>query len=78
MPYVVEWPVIERADSSVPRAVPDVTGRSLRDAARVLHQAGLRVRVDGWGVVHSLDPEPGTTVAPGTVVTVRAVERRSR
>ncbi len=78
VPYVVEWPVIERADSSVPRAVPDVTGRSLRDAARVLHQAGLRVRVDGWGVVHSLDPEPGTTVAPGTVITVRAVERRSR
>jgi membrane peptidoglycan carboxypeptidase len=78
VPYVVEWPVIERADSSVPRPVPDVTGRSLRDAARVLHRAGLHVRVDGWGVVYSLDPEPGTTVAPGTVVTVRAVERSSR
>ncbi len=78
VPYVVEWPVIERADSSVPRPVPDVTGRSLRDAARVLHRAGLRVRVDGWGGVYSRDPEPGTTVAPGTVVTVRAVERSSR
>jgi cell division protein FtsI (penicillin-binding protein 3) len=76
VPYVVEWPVAEVPDTLSPRRVPNVVGRSLREAARRLHAAGLRVRVEGWGVVESVEPRPGTTVEPGTLITVRARERR--
>jgi cell division protein FtsI (penicillin-binding protein 3) len=76
VPYVVEWPLSEIPDTLSPRRVPDVVGRPLRDAARRLHEAGLRVRVVGWGVVRSVEPRPGTTVEPGSLITVRASERR--
>ncbi len=78
VPYVVEWPPRESQDSTVPSTVPDVAGASLRDAARALHRAGLRMRVEGWGTVTRADPPAGTRVAPGTLVTVTARERGRR
>ncbi|UCF41073.1 MAG: transpeptidase family protein [Gemmatimonadota bacterium] len=78
VPYVVEWPPQEARDPAAPSTVPDVTGSSLRDAARALHRAGLRMQVEGWGTVTRTDPPAGTRLAPGTLVTVTARERGRR
>jgi cell division protein FtsI (penicillin-binding protein 3) len=52
--------------------VPAVAGRSLRDAALVLHQWGFRVHVEGSGrVVRSL-PAAGDSLAAGRTVTLFA------
>lgn len=55
--------------------VPDVIDLSLRDAVRALHAAGVRVQVDGAGVVNAMWPDAGATVAQGTLVRIRAVTR---
>lgn len=75
----VPWPAGTAAgagDSSC--TVPDVRGLTLRAAARRLHEAGLRMRLTGWGVVRSVDPAPGTIVLRGTPVRVAADVQRSR
>ncbi len=69
-PYVVSWPPPDRPDSASSRTVPDVTGLSLRAAARRLHQEGLRMRLTGWGIVQHTDPAAGAVVPPGTLVEV--------
>ena len=71
-PWVTAWPRTARADSATERTVPDVAGATLRDAARQLHNAGLRVRIEGWGTVEGTDPTAGTAVPAGTVVQVTA------
>jgi stage V sporulation protein D (sporulation-specific penicillin-binding protein) len=48
-------------------AVPDLTGKTLREAVQDLVQANLKVKVVGSGVVETQTPEPGTLVAYGTV-----------
>jgi cell division protein FtsI (penicillin-binding protein 3) len=75
LPYVVAWPLNTQPVSLVGRAVPDVRGARLRDAARELHQQGLQARVKGWGTVVATDPAPGTVVAPGTAVELVAKDR---
>lgn len=52
-----------------PRAVPDVTGASLRDAVRALHDAGFRVVVER-GRAGRVEPAPGTLLRPGALVRV--------
>lgn len=74
VPFVVPWPPPHAGDSAVAARVPDVRGLALRDAARRLHRAGLRVRLAGWGTVRDLDPAPGASVAPGALVTVRGTQ----
>jgi len=61
-----------RAPAEPARSVPDVAGRSLRDAARTLHRRGFRVVVRGWGVVHHSWPAAGASAAAGSVVTLFA------
>jgi cell division protein FtsI (penicillin-binding protein 3) len=58
--------------SRAPRAVPDLIGLSLRDAAHALHLAGFRVRVAGSGRVVRSAPAAGTIIAPGASVRVVA------
>lgn len=72
VPYIVEWPPPVGREAGAPRAVPDVAGLGLRAAARELHRAGLRVRVEGWGRVVHTDPRAGARVPVGTLVTVVA------
>jgi cell division protein FtsI (penicillin-binding protein 3) len=62
----------EDRDQDVKRDVPDVSGRSLRDAVRTLHAAGFRVRVEGSGRVASTAPVAGRSVTVGAEVVVRA------
>ncbi len=78
VPYVVAWPVPEESEVLALRPVPDVAGLSLRQAARALHRAGLRVRIRGWGRVIRSDPAPGVPVAPGTMILLEAAEWSSR
>ncbi len=81
VPYVVPWPY--RPDSAAPafppspsarsrRVVPDVAGRDLRDAVRVLHQRGFRVLLQGWGVARRTAPAAGDSAAAGSAVTLIA------
>ncbi len=53
-------------------SIPDVVDQPLRDAVRVLHAAGVRVQVDGSGVVVATWPEAGAAVAQGSLVRVLA------
>jgi beta-lactam-binding protein with PASTA domain/tRNA A-37 threonylcarbamoyl transferase component Bud32 len=60
-----------------PVAVPDVSGRSVDDATAVLQQAGFAVSTDNRndenvpkGNVVGTDPAQGTSVAPGSTVTI--------
>ncbi len=76
VPYVVRWPYVpDSAVTAAPRAVPDVTGRSVREAVKMLHRRGFHVVVKGAGVAHHTWPAAGASVAVGTTVTVFA-ERR--
>jgi cell division protein FtsI (penicillin-binding protein 3) len=75
--WVTPWPAEARgATPEEARAVPDVEGRTLRDAAKVLHAAGFRVRVSGWGVVQRTEPAAGARAARGSLVVVRAASSR--
>jgi len=79
VPYVVTIPTpVPLPDSErvqPARAVPDVTGRPLREAARTLHRRGFRVVVKGWGVVHHSWPAAGANAAAGSTVTLFAEPR---
>ncbi|HUE97249.1 MAG TPA: penicillin-binding transpeptidase domain-containing protein [Longimicrobiaceae bacterium] len=60
----------EGAGTTAP--VPDLTGLSLREAARRAHGAGFAVRVRGGGVVREMSPSPGSELKRGSMVTVTA------
>ncbi len=68
----VAWPY-QRADSSgAPRPVPNVAGRSVRDAALALHRRGFRMSLQGMGRVIRTSPAAGHSARPGSSVTVWA------
>lgn len=73
--YIVAWPPPDSLRERRDRPVPDVRGMSLRQAARVLHRAGFRVGVSGFGTVSEMSPPPGTARRPGSLVSLTA--RRS-
>jgi len=50
--------------------VPDVRGRSMRDASLQMSAAGLRIVVAGTGLAVSQDPQPGEQVDAATIVRV--------
>ena len=52
-------------------SVPDVIGRSMRDAAALLSQAGLTIAIEGTGYAVAQDPPKGSGVHYGSVVRVR-------
>jgi membrane peptidoglycan carboxypeptidase len=52
--------------------VPDVAGRPVRSAAFALHQRGLRVRVDGSGLVRRTVPAAGDSLPAGKTVVLYA------
>jgi beta-lactam-binding protein with PASTA domain len=78
VPYVVSWPYTpDTARAQAERAVPNVTGKPLREAARALHARGFKVVVKGWGVVHHTWPAAGEDAVAGSTVTVFAEPRPS-
>ncbi|HHU30143.1 MAG: penicillin-binding transpeptidase domain-containing protein [Bacillota bacterium] len=50
--------------------VPDLQGKSMREAGEILNWLGLRINSTGTGVVVRQDPEAGTQVPAGSVVDV--------
>jgi cell division protein FtsI (penicillin-binding protein 3) len=76
VPYVITWPYAPDTTRAQPaRAVPDVTGRPLREAVLALHRRGFRVVLKGWGVVHHTWPAGGDSAALGSTVTIFAEPR---
>jgi cell division protein FtsI (penicillin-binding protein 3) len=70
--YVVELPAPARSAAaapiaSTPRAIPNVNGLSVRQAVRLLHSAGFRVRLV-TASSSGTSPAAGTLAAPGTLV----------
>lgn len=70
---VLSWPLAP-ADSGTELAsapVPPVAGSPLRDGVRLLHQAGMHVRLRGSGsTILRTDPDAGAALARGATVTV--------
>jgi hypothetical protein len=71
-PVVVSLPYRAPQQSDAPRPVPDVTGRSIREAALALHRRGFRVSLRGLGRVVRTVPEAGQSARPGSAVLVLA------
>jgi cell division protein FtsI (penicillin-binding protein 3) len=74
--YVIPWPYApDSGQAQPPQTVPDVTGRPLREAARVLHRRGFHVVVKGWGAIHHTWPAAGESAPAGSTVTIFAEPR---
>lgn len=71
---VLSWPYQPDRHSAVTRAVPEVAGRSVREAALALHRRGFRVSVRGLGRVSRTLPAAGESAKAGTAVIVWADE----
>ncbi len=75
MPRVVlSWPYQPDRQSAVTRAVPEVGGRPVREAALALHRRGFRVSLHGLGRVTRTLPAAGDSAKAGTAVIVWADE----
>ncbi len=69
---VLSWPHRSASRTESPRMLPDVTGRSVREAALALHRKGFRVNLRGLGRVTQTVPPAGEEATPGTTVSVWA------
>src|SRR5205085_1614481 len=68
----LDWPLPRDSTASgdtIP--VPDVGGQNIRAAARMLHRAGFRVRIQGRGTVTATSPAAGTDAPAGSPVVIR-------
>ncbi|MEO8579543.1 MAG: penicillin-binding transpeptidase domain-containing protein [Gemmatimonadales bacterium] len=67
--YVIDLPAARKPApvAIAPRAVPNVSGMSVRAAVRTLHTAGFRVRLVG-ATSAGTSPAAGTIAAPGTII----------
>lgn len=72
------WPAAadpqSRGAGSARMTVPLLEGASIRVALRRLHKLGLRVRLEGGGVVRATVPGAGAGIVPGDTVRVLARE----
>ena len=68
----IGWPYQAQDSTPGPRPVPNLQGRSVREAALALHRRGFRMRLQGMGRVTRTAPAPGQLVPPGSSVTVWA------
>ena len=66
--YPVQEPLSEEAESLV--VVPDVLGKSIMEANRLLISYGLDMRIKGTGLATEQSPAAGKTVQKGSQVTV--------
>lgn len=64
-------PVEIASDGAGGWILPDLKGRTLRDALAGLGPAGVALRVDGFGRLVEQSPPPGARVAPGDPVHLR-------
>ncbi|HEX6617797.1 MAG TPA: penicillin-binding transpeptidase domain-containing protein [Gemmatimonadales bacterium] len=71
-PVLVTLPYRAPEADSALRPVPDVAGRSIREAALALHRRGFRVDLRGLGRVARTVPGAGENARPGSPVLVLA------
>ena len=69
LPYLPRAKAIDQSE----RVVPDVSGLTLRDAVRALHQSGFRVRLVSQRGSATL-PAAGTTLAAGSIVKLQHIQ----
>ncbi len=68
----IAWPFKPETPSNAALPVPDVVGRSVREAALAMHRRGLRMSLRGLGRVTRTVPAAGQQVRPGTSIAVWA------
>jgi cell division protein FtsI (penicillin-binding protein 3) len=71
-PVVISLPYRAPEPTNASRPVPDVAGRSIRDAALALHRRGFRVNLRGLGRVVRTVPAAGESARAGSSVLVLA------
>jgi hypothetical protein len=71
-PVVITLPYRRTDPDAAPRPVPDVLGRSTREAALALHRRGFRVTLRGLGRVVRTVPAGGEVARGGSAVLVEA------
>lgn len=69
---VLSWPYQAGRLNAPAAVIPDVTGRTVREAALALHQRGFRVSLRGLGHVIRTAPVAGQTAGSGAAITVWA------
>jgi hypothetical protein len=69
---VVAWPYQSHAATRAAAPVPQLKGRTAREAVLTLHRQGFRVGLRGLGRVTRTAPEAGEIVQPGTIVNLWA------
>ncbi len=79
LPTAVRLPLPPARPAQQPTVVvPEVAGRSVRSAAFALHQRGLRVRVEGSGIVTRSVPAAGDSLPAGKTVVLVATPDKPR
>ena len=68
---------VKSARDDADAVIPELKGMALRDAVRLLHSNGFRVKVRGRGVVNVSYPAAGVTAPKGALVRIAAAEVRS-
>jgi membrane peptidoglycan carboxypeptidase len=69
---VLSWPFRSLEVKPTLLPVPDVEGRSVREAALALHRRGFRVQLRGLGRVSRTEPLSGETASRGSMIIVWA------
>ncbi len=72
------WIVTKKSESSIvtynltiyPGRVPNVVGMGLRDAIAICENAGLRVQIEGYGMVQRQSLAPNTSFQKGETITL--------
>ena len=64
------------ADPILGGVVPDLRGRTLREAAAEASALGMVLSVEGSGLIRSQEPLPGARIRRGETLLVRATEIR--
>ena len=75
---VVTLPLPERLNARTPdrpTIVPDIAGRTVREAVFALHQRGFRVRVEGTGRALRTSPPAGDSLSAGRTVVLYTAPR---
>jgi cell division protein FtsI (penicillin-binding protein 3) len=68
----LRWPYHPSDSVTSPRPIPDVAGRSVREAALALHRRGFQVGLRGLGRVVRTEPAAGQSAARGFSVIIWA------
>ncbi len=68
----LSWPYHPSDSMTSPRPIPDVAGRSVREAALALHRRGFQVGLRGLGRVVRTEPAAGQSAARGSSVIIWA------